>query len=383
LAERYFGQIQTWCHEHHVASSGHILWEEALLHHIPLYGNALAMLERMDIPGLDLLTSDPKAVLGSGWMTATLPASAAMFNGGRQMMTEVSDLVEIMGGKGEAALPAMQATAAWQAALGVTEFTLYYRTMNRLIKDLMPHTPLVNGSKAGVYFAYVGRLNAILREAQPAPDTLLYYPIYDLWGEYRPVGSVLVPETQTARARKLIDSFNGAGRRLLSSQVSFAIADHVLLSGAEVKDGGLWIKGRRFDAIVLPASAELPEPASAAVDRFRKAGGCVMRDGEKDAPVDTNRLEKIRPCGHIEPACDEVIVGRFVRDRREIVLVVNVAGRAYSGAARTTGAGPWQLADPATGAIRQGEAPRAGSTAISIPAQAAMFLIGPATPPSN
>ena len=55
---------------HQVASSGHSLWEEELMHHVPLEGNGLKVLGRMDIPGLDMLTSDPEAVIHSGWMTA-------------------------------------------------------------------------------------------------------------------------------------------------------------------------------------------------------------------------------------------------------------------------------------------------------------------------
>ena len=102
LADRYFGQIQRWARAHSVASSGHILWEEELLHHAALEGNSLKMLSRMDIPGLDVLSSDPEAVIHTGWMTAVLPASAALLNGRRLVMTEVSDFAETMAKKGPA-----------------------------------------------------------------------------------------------------------------------------------------------------------------------------------------------------------------------------------------------------------------------------------------
>ena len=78
IAERYFGQIQKWARAHRVASSGHTLREETPLHHIPLEGNALKVLRRMDIPGLDMLTSDPEAVIYSGWLTASLPATMTL-----------------------------------------------------------------------------------------------------------------------------------------------------------------------------------------------------------------------------------------------------------------------------------------------------------------
>ncbi|MBL7153756.1 MAG: hypothetical protein ISS79_08555, partial [Phycisphaerae bacterium] len=91
LAERYYGKLHRWAAKHKVASSGHLLWEEQLVHAAPLEGNPLKMLTQMHIPGLDMLTSDPEAVIHTGWLTATLPASAAVFNGGRKVMTEVSD----------------------------------------------------------------------------------------------------------------------------------------------------------------------------------------------------------------------------------------------------------------------------------------------------
>ena len=72
VAERYFGQIQKWCQANGVAASGHCLWEEEVLHHVSLVGNCLKALSRMDIPGLDMLTSEPSAVIHSGWMAAAI-----------------------------------------------------------------------------------------------------------------------------------------------------------------------------------------------------------------------------------------------------------------------------------------------------------------------
>lgn len=66
-----------WCEQHGIASSGHSLWEEAVLHHVPLEGNGLKILGRMHIPGLDLLSSNPESVVHSAWLTAAMPASAA------------------------------------------------------------------------------------------------------------------------------------------------------------------------------------------------------------------------------------------------------------------------------------------------------------------
>ena len=152
---------------------------------MPLEGNGLKVLARMDIPGLDMLSSDPEAVLHSGWCTAALPCSAAELSGGRRVMTEVSDFSQRMGDRGPAGLAEMRATAAWQAAWGVTEFTLYYGIRERSPEDDQ------------AYCEYVGRLNALLKPARRATEVLLYYPIYDLWAEYLPVAEPLKLESQS------------------------------------------------------------------------------------------------------------------------------------------------------------------------------------------
>jgi len=160
VADRYFGALELWCEQHGVVSSGHGLWEEAILHHVPLVGNGLKCLGRMQVPGLDLLSSDPEAVNHTGWLTAGLPASAARLNGRRRVMTEVSDFSQKMGGQGPAKLAEMQATAAWQATWDVTEFTLYYSTADREADEFRQ------------YGDFVGRLNAILKPAVPAPQVI-------------------------------------------------------------------------------------------------------------------------------------------------------------------------------------------------------------------
>lgn len=378
VAERYHGKIQAWCRAHGVASSGHNLWEEEVLHHVPLYGNSLKALCRMDIPGLDMLSSDPAAVVYGAWMAAALPASAALFNGGRQVMTEVSDFVQQMSGKGPTPLEQMQATAAWQAALGVTEFTSYYGSLGRMVTALEAEKKGVADQKTRQYCDFVGRLNAILRAAQPQPNVLLYYPIYDLWAEYRPVAEPLRLESQSKRAQQLVNSFRELGRRLLVSQVFFALADHEMLAAAEFREGTVWLKGRRFDALLLPAGAELP-PAAQAVAKRLAASGRLMQDGDPAKAVDFTRLSQFRPVGCLEPAGDKVVLGRFVGDGRDVLLLVNVGAKAYEGRVRVVnGAARWLQADPATGQITPCEAVDAEAISVSLPANHALLFIGPA-----
>jgi len=365
VAERYFGQLQDWAQAHGVVSSGHTLWEETPLHHVPLEGNALKALGRMDIPGLDLLNSDPEAVIYSGWLTAGLPASAAILNGRRKVMTEVSDFSQRMAGKGNASLANMQAVVAWQAALGVTEFTLYYSRGGRSAEDYRS------------YCDFVGRLNAVLREARPVPEVLLYYPIYDLWAEYIPVAEKLTIQSQSKGMQQIQKSFMELGQEMVRRQISFAIFDHELLAGAKVRDAGLWIGGQRFKALVLPAAVELPKSTARKLEQFEDAGGKVFRTKASRAEVDFNKSAGIYESGALSVKSDKIIVGRFVRDERDILLVVNVGVKPYIGAVTAKDAAHWLVAEPSSGKLEQAKVDEAGQISISLPPRGSLLLIGP------
>ena len=76
LARDWFGQVQAWCGSHGLHSSGHLLWEEATPHHVPLYGNFLRCLMRLDIPGIDVLNGAPAEGCRQSRRGATLAMSA-------------------------------------------------------------------------------------------------------------------------------------------------------------------------------------------------------------------------------------------------------------------------------------------------------------------
>ncbi len=363
VAERYFGAIQTWCAGHKVASSGHTLWEEALMHHPALEGNGLKALCLMDIPGLDVLSSDPEAVIHSGWMTAALPASAAVLTGRRRVMTEVSDFVEKMGGRGPASLAEMQATAAWQAAWGVTEFTLYYGIADR---------------PAGEYRAYcdfVGRLNAILKPARPDPQVLLYYPVYDLWAEYLPVAGPLQLGSQSPRAQRIVRSFDQLGQTLQRSQVPFALIDHERLAAAKVaSDGSLAIGEHRFRAILLPADVELPPAAARTVDQWREKGGRVLAERPAVRLSGPAIIEAVKPPYRLSPQSPYVAAGHFLRDGRRVILLANVGREAYQGHLQVGTAADWLILDPATGAVAPAKA-GGGRLGLSLAPRQAIVLV--------
>ena len=53
MANHYFKPIKEFCRRQDFKSGGHLLLEESLMAHVPLYGNIMACYREMDIPGID------------------------------------------------------------------------------------------------------------------------------------------------------------------------------------------------------------------------------------------------------------------------------------------------------------------------------------------
>lgn len=345
MADRYFGALERWCAARNVASSGHTLWEEGPLRQVPLEGSALKVLSRMQIPGLDMLNSNPEAVVHIGWLTAGLPSSSARLAGRRRVMTEVSDFVQKMDGPGPATLAEMRATAGWMATWGVTDFTLYYAPSDRSAEDYR------------AYCDFVGRLNAVLLKADPVAEVLLYYPTYDLWGEYLPMAEPFELSAQSRRAQRLVESSLRLGRMLQQSQIPFTLIDHEHLERGEVQgDGALKIGGQEYRTLVVPAAVELPAASATVVEKFSSTGGRVVRDEDGAAAVSQQTLSSIvQPAVALRPSSPHISLGRFVRDGHEVIVAVNVGSERYEGQVVGADGDNWLALDPASGNIERAE----------------------------
>jgi hypothetical protein len=342
--ERFYGQIQDWCRNAgasfptlqkpdtplRLASSGHTLHEENVPCHVPLDGNKLQVLARMDLPGLDELNSDPMVPFYGGWKTAAFPCSAAMLTGKRLVMTELSDFAQKMGGeKKPVDLSWMQAATAWQAAWGVTEFTLYYRIEDRS-EETYRH-----------YCDFTGRINAVLRSAVPYRPVLLYYPIEILQAEYIPTAEPFSLQQQSTAARKTVESFERLGGHLTQTQIPFTLIDGEFLAQAAVKGKELEITGSRFHTLILP-DGTLPKSVTEKIDSLRKSGVRVLVDGQDSITIPNVPV--------LEPANARIAFGHFRRDGYDIFIMMNAdKENVYAGSLKNVPGTEGFILDPQTG----------------------------------
>jgi hypothetical protein len=166
---------------------------------------------------------------------------------------------------------------------------------------------------------------------------------------------------------------------MVREQISFAVVDHELLASAKVRDADMRIGRQWFSALVLPAGVELPKSSAEKVARFKSAGGQVFREKDSGAGIDFNALAGVYKSGLLSVRSDRVVVGRFIRDGREILAFTNVAARPYVGAITAKNAKAWLVADPASGRIEPAKIDEAGRIALSLSSRGAVVLIGPPT----
>ena len=405
VAERYFGQIQNWCRRHGIASSGHLLAEEKLLWHAMYYGDLMACLRRMDIPGIDMLTSDPRAiVVGHGFIPPKLASSAAHLEGIYETMSETSDFAQRTGAWGgqkrRAWLPEMKATTAIQFLLGINTITSYYAH---------PFGDQHERNDYAHYCAYVGRLGVMLRNAKHVCDVAVLYPIAGIWANFYPTNLSMYQPHPSKRLNEIDDQFVHLCRLLLQNQIDYDIVDERAIVEAKIERGRFKVAKETYKALVVPttdaihlstikkiaemkrqgilviAIGKTPEFAASRNEESEQVRKLSQRifAGESWLPTADGKLvQKLRDrnCGIvIEPQNPDLWVARYQRDKLQICFLVNTKTEPITA---TFNLPNWQQASlwlPDSGEIQQANAsPQLNGlkVTVTIPALDSTFIVG-------
>lgn len=332
-ASSYFGEIRRFCQQDPKGplASGHTLAEESFLLNVPLDGNKLEVLKEFQLPGQDLLTSAPFAQLSSNWLTSVFPASAAYLIGSRKVMTEISDHIQRHAKEPRiATLDEMRAAAGVMAANSITEFTLYYSIHGG--KEF----PWRNEKTHRQYCDFVGRINSILRDAQPVRPLLLYYPIEQIQREYVPMGGHFQHNSQTKRVAEVSWAFNTLGRSLTQSQIPFIIVDdqsirELIANGAGKKNESRTIRSDfEFSGIIYPETVEKKNYSwnnkNLAEIYAKDIAGTTNADSVQKAVS-----KQAGPRLVLDPPNQKIALGAFVRDGQFVFTLTNTNDAQYTG----------------------------------------------------
>jgi hypothetical protein len=415
VAEHYFGQIQTWCHQHNVLSGGHLLMEEGLVGHVPLYGHFFRCVRRLDAPSIDCLTSLPPQV---PWSIARLIGSAADLEGRTVTMCEVSDHSQRYRPQGDTRSirivteDEIRGTCNRLAWGGINTLTSYYAFQDLSDEQLQR----IN--------VHVGRCQTMLRGGHQVTDIAVLYTIESVWPRFVPAYH---GATDEPAARRIESVFDGVSSALYAANRDFAYVDSQALREAKAADDTLTHGDLRWRVLVLPAADTLPLEAWENVAEFWRRGGVVIAIGTRPAHSEMEfpapRVREIArelfgtaaaPCVVTNPAggsglllptamiglvprlidslferdaaCAEaktpVRITRRRIDGHEVYFAINDSDAAWEGEIRFCGQGVSEQWDPATGVMT----PLADGTHVPVrlgPYGAMLFRSGTAEVPKR
>ncbi len=266
-AGNYFGQIRKWCEAHHVASTGHCVWEESLIYHAYFYGSIFDSLAEFDWPGIDLLGCSYGDMSGSrtegGPVTPKLISSVAHLYGKPRTATESFCFVT------KQTPPAdMLSVVGWQWVLGINWLTT--------LSMQGEHTPEVQQ----LLNDYTGRLSYLLTRGKFVADVAVLYPIASVWADFVPSNRPVWHMDVNPGAAKVDDAWQAVTRTLLGCQRDFDYIDEASVGKARISTGAMGVGECRYSVLVLPNVTTLEYATLVKIMRFVERGGTVVACGD-------------------------------------------------------------------------------------------------------
>ncbi len=404
VAENFFGQIESFCRAHGVASSGHMLLEESLLFHVMFSGSMLKNWARMDLPGVDLLGASPYKTM-AGWesgmvavpedFSCKLAASVAHLTGKRGVFTESFAV---------ARSPTLRQTygvAAWQFSGGITHMSTY---------------GIQHELSAGDYASFsdfVGRLALLTRRGVHVANVAVLVPEASVWAAYTPPdgGRFKRYLERNPDAVQIDRVFRDSCHALLRAQRDFDCLSEELLTTATIDGGRLCLAKEAFGVLVLPECRMIRPKTLAHVKAFLTAGGHAVFVGRLPSqspergedPAVTRMAQALlgefpQQAHHLADVADlsklPAWIGQHLpaevnwsgpegvrllhrrEPQREIILVANPASTAADGVLTAPAAGRASVWNPEDGTIRDvGQIGKGTAIRLSVPGESAQFLV--------
>ncbi len=294
FAENFIGRIAKWGEKHDLPLCGHLLGEDSLSAQTLYIGSAMRCYEKMQIPGVDVLTEHWNI-----FNTVKQCVSVARQLGRKYRMTETYGCTgwdfPFFGHK---------AIGDWQYALGINMRCLHlswYSLAGEGKRDypasFLDHSPWFK--QYSILENYFARLGNISAESNEIRDLLVIHPLESMW-------SILAKDTTSNNAsqakrqiqpgRKVLDTFDSPEinkmddahtiitNALLAANLDFDFGDEEILSRIASADGKIMRVGEAvYRQILIP---ELKTIRSSTLKLLTEFKGKVFYLGTPPAFVD-------------------------------------------------------------------------------------------------
>lgn len=275
VSDNYFKPIKEWCAKHGTISGGHLLLEETMMAHVPLYGDIFACYRQMDAPGIDALSCIPE---NTPVHTPKMVSSVAELTGSPRVMCEPCPVIDkrVLGGK-EPGTEQVRGFMNIQLAGGVTDFNNYLKLSN------------ASPEEKKEFNEYVGRIAEQLRGGHSVADVALLYPIESLWTKFIPepmqVSGWDSVRGGSPKAIEIEQSFRNSARMLFRERWEYNIIDTKAIEDSRVENGQLVHGDLRWKLLILPNVNTLSLAACNKLFEFVKSGGYLVAVG--DTPINS------------------------------------------------------------------------------------------------
>ncbi len=294
FAENFIGQIAEWGDKNNLPLCGHLLGEDSLSAQTLYIGNAMRCYEKMQIPGVDVLTE-----YWNIFNTVKQCSSAARQTGKKLRMTETYGCTGW-----DFPLFGHKAIGDWQYALGINIRCLHlswYSLAGEGKRDypasFLNHSPWYRQYPA--LENYFARLGSVLVEGNEIRDLLVIHPIESLWSvmvKDIPDDNESLAKRQIQPGRKVLDVFDSPiinkldnahtklSNLLLKQNIDFDFGDEEIMSRLGSTDGEIIQIGKAsYRQILIP---ELKTIRSTTLKLLIDFKGKIFYLGEPPAFVD-------------------------------------------------------------------------------------------------
>jgi len=311
IEENFYGQIQNWCHANGTTSSGHALWEENISWHAGFEGDLYRDLRRMDIPGIDLLSSNPTQLARANCIPIPkFVSSVAHIAKNELCMSETSSFIQKMS-KQDCSFEQRIGTINWQYVLGLTCVTSYYSLDEFKFKE----------GELNVFNDHIGRLGVMLTGGKHVADVAIFYPIQSFWGTYTPTSEPAQSPPFGEKAQRINNEFGTISLELLANQRDFDYIDDQAILESQIDKSSINVAGETFKCVVLPNTWVIPADVYKKLEAFIDSGGSLVVLGSlPDTGMSEDETIAVRAISQKFANSDHVAVVKNVSD---VVKAVN------------------------------------------------------------
>ncbi len=262
VSENFFGQIQDWCEEHGTQLSGHLLLEEQMFYHVPVYGDYIQSSMNMGYSGFDVLNVRPKPYLEQMSTGGKYASSPAWLSGKERVMIEIAP----------AADPDEFATNHLDYALGAMTFA-YFDGGNQITSYYgQSHSDKETGK---IFNEYVGRMGSLTVGAQNTTQIAIYYAIDTAAASYEaPTSQNLYSASDWAKKNDTLVGRLATGLRRVG--LDYVFLDDASMQGGTVSAGGLQVGSFTFTTVIVPNATVMDIKSMRVLDALIEQGVNVI-----------------------------------------------------------------------------------------------------------